>query len=123
MQYSPKLKIAAKEIEEILAKHDIAGMIVLHTPGYGEFILNINTSYSCAWIQGDALRMRAKKAEFATLAEWKQKVSDTSNMLNLLSDIGGRITMNLISASEMIDKAVGAEHQDGDETSHITQNN
>ena len=44
MQYSPKLKRVLAEIKAILDKEDIAGSIVLHTPGFGEFLLKIDTS-------------------------------------------------------------------------------
>ncbi len=123
MQYSPKLKNAAEEIKEILAKHDIAGMIVLHTPGHSEFVLDITPSYSCAWIQGGSLRFIAKKAEYNSIEEWRQKVADTANMISLLSDTSAQLVMNMIKASEMIDEITGAEHDKGGFTSNDTQNN
>lgn len=123
MQYSPKLKKAAEEIKEIMAKYDIAGMVVLHTPGFSEFVLNITPTYSCAWIQGERFRFKAKKAEFGSPEEWKQKISDTANMLHHLSTQGGQLAMNLVHASETVDKAVNAEYDGpGGFTSHSTQN-
>lgn len=123
MQYSPKLKKAAEEIKEILAKHDIAGMAVLHTPGFSEFIIDITPTYSCAWIQCDRIRFKALKKEYDTQEQWKKKVTDTTNMLHHLSTTGGQVAMSLIQASEIIDKAVGAEYDKGGFTSHTTQNN
>ncbi len=124
MQYSPKLKKAAEEIKEVLAKYDIAGAVVLHTPGYSEFVLDITPTYSCAWIQGEQFRIRAKKADYDTLEEWKQRIADTANMTHHLSTQVGQLAMNLFHAAELVDKAANADHGDGNGfTSHTTQNN
>ena len=67
MQYSPKLKISISEIKAILEKHDIAGSIVLHTPGNSEYLMHINPTYSCAKLQDGGIRMnfeKIKKAPF-----------------------------------------------------------
>jgi hypothetical protein len=50
MKYSPKLRTAMEEIKAVIKKHDIAGVVVLHTPGYGEHFIKIDPSYSCAKI-------------------------------------------------------------------------
>lgn len=124
MQFSPKLKKAAEEIKEILAKYDIAGTAILHTPGFSEFIVNINPSYSCAWIQGERFRMKALKKDYATEQEWRQKTQDTTNMMHHLAEDSGRIAMQFIELSKLVDKTVGADHQgDGGFTSQTTQNN
>lgn len=41
-----RLKIARLEIEAVLARHDLAGVVVLHTPGMAEFFYRIRPSYS-----------------------------------------------------------------------------
>lgn len=60
MQYSPKLKKVMKEIETILKKNDVAGMVALHdvmghyptkeggirVNGFSEELFHINTSYA-----------------------------------------------------------------------------
>jgi len=64
MQYSPKLKVAMEEIKAILAKNDIAGMVLLHTPGHGEYFIKVDPTYSCAFIENEKLRIRSKLAEY-----------------------------------------------------------
>lgn len=123
MQYSPKLKMAINEMRGILSKHDIAGLIVLHTPGHSEYLLKIDPSYSCAKLEGDGVRLQAKKKDFPTIEAWTKRVSDTSNMLNLLFEVGGHNVMGLSNVSDTLDNIVGAEHTEGGHTTETTQNN
>jgi hypothetical protein len=126
MQFSPKLKKAMEEIKAILKRHDIAGMVVLHTPGHSEYLNHISPTYSCAKQEGDMIRFRAKKADFNNSAELRdQCIADTANMFNLISDVGAQNILGLLKVSEQFDKAIDAEHRDGPSghTSHTTQNN
>jgi hypothetical protein len=45
-----KLKVARLEIEAVLKKHDLGGLVVLHTPGMSEFFYEVNPSWSCLTI-------------------------------------------------------------------------
>lgn len=125
MQYSPKLKAVMEKIKALLNENDIAGIVVLHTPpGDSEYLIRIDPSYSCAKIEGDQMRMRSKLADYGgDRKKQEQQMKDTANMLRILSEVGGMITMNMIDASTMMDKAVGAEHFGGGHTSHEQQNN
>lgn len=123
MQYSPKLKTAAEEIKAILKKHDIAASIVLHTPGHSEFVLEITPTYSCAKLNHDNIHFKAKKADFNDELKRQQTISDTANMMSLLSEVTAKNAMMLIQVSEQFDKIVGAEHGGSNFTSHTTQNN
>lgn len=125
MQYSPKLKIAMEEIKAILHKHDIAGFVTLHTPGHTEFLMELQPSYSCCRVQGDQIRVRAKLIEdFAGNKEiWHRKVNDTSDMLHGICDTSGRIIIQIMNLSDILDKKVDADHNDRGFTSHSTQNN
>lgn len=125
MQYSPKLKKAAEEIKSILDKYDIAAMVVLHTPGHSEYLIKINPSYSCAFIDGEMLRVRAKLQEHfnGDKKAWEKKVSDTANMLRLLSETSGHLTISVMEMSKIVDERVNAEHNGNGHTSHNQQNN
>lgn len=125
MQYSPKLKKATEEISKILEKHDIAGMIVLHTPGHSEYLLKIDPSYSCAQLSGDGLRVRARlKEDFnGDVAKFTQVKTDTSNMLELLSHTTGQMALNLMETADAVSKQTGSTHTGGSHTSSTTQNN
>lgn len=124
MQYSPKLKKAIEEIKQTLLKYDVAANVILHTPGHSEYLLHITPTYSCAWLENDMVRFRARKEDYKgdTMVRDK-KIADTLNMLRLLSDTAGKNALALIEVADQFDKIIGANHEDGGHTSHTTQNN
>jgi len=123
MQYSPKLKKAAEEIKSVLKKYDIAASVVLHTPGFSEFVLEITPSYSCAKLNHDNIHFKAKKEDFNDELKRHKIIEDTANMMSLLSETTAKNAIMLITVSEQFDKIVGSEHDKGNFTSHTTQNN
>jgi len=124
MQYSPKLKKATEEIKQILSKYDVAANVVLHTPGHSEYLLHITPTYSCAWIENDIVRFRARKSDYnGNIMIRNHKIADTLNMLRLLSDTAGKNALALLNVADKFDEIIGAEHGDENHTSHTTQNN
>lgn len=125
MQYHPRLKKAMAQIEQILQENDIAGMVVLHLPGHVEYRLRTDPTYSVARWDGDELRVRARLVEDyqCDRAAWQLDVTNTINMLHMLAEVGGQISLQLFGLSENIGKQVKAEHWNGDSSSSIQQNN
>lgn len=129
MQYSPKLKKAMEEINAILDKNDIAGIIILHTPGYAELNAKINPSYSCASFEtvpgkGTGIRIKGKRERDFGGDKVKQHESlkNTSNMLYNLGTIGSQTIMGILEVSNHLDAKLGAEHTGGGFTSIQEQN-
>lgn len=127
MQYSPKLKKAMKEIQEILDKHDIAAYVALHTPGHAEYLMHLNPSYSCVRFDqatGEArIRSRVKEDHNGDVKAQENMLKDTANMLGSLSTVVGQNAMSLIQLSEIADEAMGADHTQGGFSSEQEQNN
>jgi hypothetical protein len=125
MQYHPRLKKAMAQIEQILQENDIAGMVVLHLPGHVEYRLRTDPTYSVAKWNGDELRVRARLLEDykGDRAAWQRDVTNTINMLHMLAEVGGHISVQLFELSESIGRQVKAEHRNGDSSSNIQQNN
>lgn len=136
MQYSPKLKNAMEDIKKILKEYDIAAVIVLHNPGFSEYLMKIDPSYSCAKFEhiplmagqsmsaGLGVRIRAKLVDFNGDREKQKKViSNTSNMLMHLGERAGEIALAVMSVSDQMDKITDAEHEEGRRSSHDQQNN
>lgn len=113
------------EINDILRKHDIGGLIVLHTPGFVEYRLAIDPSYSVAKWNGDELRVRAKLQEDyqGDKEAWKEDVTNTLNMLQMLAETGGQHALGLLELADKINRKVSAEHDRGGHSSHTSQNN
>jgi hypothetical protein len=125
MQYHPKLKKVMEEIKDLLKKNDIAAVVVLHTPGFSEYLLHCGTTYSCCTVNEEGIRVRAKLIEDfkGDKAMWEYKVKSTANMLHHLAVVHGQKTLTLLELSDHLDQQIGAEYDQGDESSHTTQNN
>lgn len=108
-----KLKTAIEEIKKILSKHDIGAMVVLHTPGHSEFLLNVSPSYSCATFIEDKLRVKTNlDIDFNGDKNARtKKVTDTANMLHHLTSTTVHCADSLLKISQLVDKATGAEHK------------
>lgn len=83
--YSLKLKTAMSEILEILKRHDIAGRIILHEPGFSEYSLHLNPSWSCmSWVD-NSIEVKSLLADYATAEDQNQVISNSINMLKHFS--------------------------------------
>lgn len=125
MQYSPKLKKAMEEIKKVISKYDVGAMVVLHTPGFSEYINRLDPSYSCIIQNGDEVRVRARaKEDFNGDKEARnQKIADTANMLHLLSEVGMRQGLAMSEVSQKVDQIVNAEHFGNGHSTNTEQNN
>lgn len=124
MQYSPKLKRAIQEIKDILSREDIAGVVILHEPGFSEFLVKVDPTYSCAKIQDGQLKVKSKKEDFKQNPAMREKVvRNTANMLHMLGTNGGHCILPIMEMSSKIDRKIEAEHERGKFTDHNTQNN
>lgn len=86
----PRLKVARLEIEALLQKHDLAGVVVLHTPGMSEFFYNISPSYSVCWIDESArrvrIRSRVQREHQGDAAAQQRDQAATANMTAALAE-------------------------------------
>lgn len=108
-----RLKIARTEIEALLKKHDLAGAVVLHTPGMTEFFYDIAPSYSCAWIDeaGQKVRVKSALADYGgdSTAQRKDQAA-TANMLSGLAQDLGKAALMFIDVARFVDAKLGAVH-------------
>lgn len=111
-----RLKVARVEIEAILKKHDLAGVVVLHTPGMTEFFYDIRPSYSCAWIDeaAGALRMRAKLADYnGDRLRQRHDITSTANMMEAIADNMRSAAGMFGQCADLCNRAARAEHLPG----------
>lgn len=108
-----RLKVARVEIEAVLRKHDLAGVVVLHTPGMSEFFYDVRPSYSCAWIDEAASMVRVKSLGADYASDRGAQLHDQAATANMVA----AITDNLLNGAhmfqhvqEIIDRATHAEH-------------
>jgi len=129
MQYDPKLKKAKAEIEAVLVKYDIAGAVVLHSPGFGEHFMKINPSYSCAFFDNSpgvtGIRVRARiQEDFQGVASKRHKaMEDTANMFDIFCDLVGKQALNCMDTMDMLRKHLDITTTRGRHTGNEEQNN
>lgn len=108
------LNKAMAEIEQILDKYDIAGMVVVHTPGSSQSLAKINPSYSCARNDGNKVLVRAKIEDFRGDSKAREKkLLDTCDMLNKLTTDFVNLAYPYFDVSERLDQAVGVTYDNG----------
>lgn len=108
-----RLKVARTEIEAILRKHDLAGVVVLHTPGMTEFFYDVRPSYSCAWIDEQQSRVRVKSLGADYGGDRQAQLHDQAASANLFHGLasnlaGGAAMFEHVAA--IVDRATNATH-------------
>lgn len=63
LNYSPQLKEIMSEIKAVLQKHDVAAYILLHEPGFSEYLISIEPSWSIIRLEKNSVRFRSKLNE------------------------------------------------------------
>ncbi len=109
-----RLKTARLEIEAILQKHDIAGAVVLHTPGMAEWFYQVNPSYSCLTIDEAAgiARVRSKLADYG--GDQAAQVHDLTATANMAAAIYGNLhhgARMFLEVQRVVDRATRAAHE------------
>lgn len=105
-----KLEAAMQEINKVLDMHDIAGVVVLHTPQVVEYRVKINPSYSIASIDPSGESIRLKSKADATKQEKQKAIADTANMLHLFAGILMKAGLSLADAYDLLAQNVDITH-------------
>jgi hypothetical protein len=107
-EFSPKLKMAAKEIQDIMDKYDVAGVAQLHIPGFNEFVVKIDPSFSVVSLnERRELRITPPIEIPGQEAESKQKIVNTVNLLFNLRNHITKVMMVLGHAEQNVRQHFG----------------
>jgi hypothetical protein len=137
MQYSPKLKMAMQEIQEILNKNNIAGFVVLHTAaledgnkqveGFSEYLLQIDKPfYSALELKpnGTGYIVKGKSSHYGSKEDRDFAMAATQNMLTHISQVAGRLVLTVMQLETQVNNAYGkGDHDSGTQSGHTQQNN
>lgn len=107
--YDPRLKAAAKEINAVIKKYNIAGAIALASDTHSEFGLSMCPTWSGLSREENNLRVRLNAAEPA-------KVDATMHVLLSLRDLCGQQFLQLSEAAEVV---IGEIEKQGGSLEHI----
>jgi hypothetical protein len=108
-----KLKTARAEIEAVLKRHDVAGFVTLHAPGWAEEFWNIWPSYSILIGDFPAIRIKSKAADYGgDTAKQRADQANTAQMIHSLAVAMGGCGMQFLELANDLNAKLGAEHVD-----------
>lgn len=90
--------MAANEIQEILKKYDIAGVVLLHTPGFIQYELRLDPAYSCVEFATNRFKIHPPAPDLSDEKKDKKMISETVNMLANMRHKLGQLTMAMQQA-------------------------
>lgn len=122
-KFSPKLQAAMQEIKKILETYDITGVVFLHTPQVGEYLIKLEASYSIASLDANKGSIVLKTDPTKTNEEKQKSVADTANMLRIFSELLLKNGLSLSDASILLDSKVKAIHTPPKDTTKPEQQN
>lgn len=122
MNFSPKLKEAMAEIRAILRKHDIGAHVILHEPGFSEFLMRIDPTWSVMRYETQrqlGIRFRALLEEFGgDKAAQKKAINDSVNLVVHLRDLLSRDAVLMERLYEMLRERFEITETEAIETPH-----
>jgi len=122
LNYSPKLKEAMAEIKAILKKHDIAGHVVLHEPGFSEYLLAIEPSWSLLRFDKNQIRFRSKLEDFTGDRDAQHQASEnTVSLIKHFVDVLNRDAGIFEDLHKILLKHWKITHSEGVHTGHRPQ--
>lgn len=109
-----KLKDARAEIEAVLKKHDIAGFVSLHAPGFGEVFWTMWPSYSILVGDFPAIRIKSKLADYG--GDVSRQMADQAATANMAHHLGMSLSqcgIQFLELSTALNHELGATHEEG----------
>lgn len=109
----PNLTVARDTIRTLCEKFDIACMVLLCSPSHCNHLLHLSASWSVANLDGNQLRIRAKRADFESVEAQKKAIENTTGMIAGFRDA---LQIQLENCNQIL--AVLGKHFD---FSHVSQ--
>ncbi len=94
-EFDPKLKTAAKEIEDILMKYDILASMLLVSPSHSEYLFHLKASWSVMTFDGMKLRFRSKLEDFKSKEEQDKSTEASVHAITSFLQFGRMCERNM----------------------------
>lgn len=111
----PILKEAMEEIKAVLAKHDLAAVVLLAGPAHMEWFYELSPTWSCAKLTGDQMRIHALRSEYPTLEAHKKIVTETVGLVFGFVDVCKKATEDMSKVAIMLGHHMDIQHWSRDE--------
>lgn len=99
-----------EEIQALLIEHDVAGVVILHTPGGGNSLVEISPSYSCAKFEGNGVEVviKAERADFPSDEAMDKKLADTLSIFSAMNHFLPTITYNFLEIEKKLARLINS---------------
>jgi hypothetical protein len=78
----PKIQPAIDEIQAVLARHDLAGVVFVASPTHTQFLLQLDPSWSVIRTEGDnGIRFRALAADYPSKEAHQHAIEVSTGLL------------------------------------------
>lgn len=111
--YSIKLKLVNQEIKEILNKHGITGVIILHEPNYSQYDCHVEAPYSCAKISHLGMKF----------IHDPERMSETYNMVTHFKDLTQMLAFHFSNTHAALKQKWNGEDGEPTDTTRQEQEN
>lgn len=112
----PKVQAAINEIEQVLRRHDLAGVAIVSSPSHTHYLHHIEATWSCCRMESPhGLRFRCKRADYPTEAEWKETMRISCGLVAGFEHALESSAQQLRRLLLALGKKVGIDHIDVDE--------
>lgn len=130
MKYNPKIREAMKEFKALLKKHDMGGTIILFTPSeqgddFSEYHIGVETSWSCAFQEGEAIRVRSRldKDYNGDKVKQQREARATAAMFTHFIDVSAFLRSNLARLKRTLSDKWDITHREKGSIHPITDEN
>ena len=106
----PRLRKAAEEIRGILKKYDIGAIIILASQTHGEYVYELEPTWSCTRWEGPILRIRSKRKDYPSLEAQKKHLEETISMIGLFHDSSEHAKAAMEQVLKLLGKSMEIEH-------------
>lgn len=103
-ELSPKMQMVTAELKEVLARYDVAAVVVLHEPGAVNYFLKVDPSYSLATMKNDKMALAPAPLNLLNPDAVPELAAQTVNMFRNLASMTQRLVASL-GASLMTSQA------------------
>lgn len=104
------LEQAADEIEAVIKKHDLGGLIILANPQRTVFRHLLDPSWSCAKVGDNGLHIRSKRVDYATEEEQRRTLAATISLIEGTRFVAEQQAKNLNHVLGMLAEHVDYSH-------------
>lgn len=112
-----------RHLQQIIQEEGVGASIILHEPGFSEYLNYITPPYSCAKINAEHLIFDSKQSEYPSREAQMKAINDTVNMFQHFQELSGRMNLQYKDAILLLGQHFEIINDEGTHTSQTEIDN